>query len=68
MAVEIWPVTESFAAEVGDADLSKPLSPEDWRAIEDAFHTYAVLIFPDQRMTQEQHVAFARASGRSTRR
>ena len=68
MTVEIWPVTGTFAtgtfaAEVGDADLSKPLSPEDWQAIEDAFHTYAVLIFPDQRMTQEQHVAFARRFG-----
>ena len=59
MAVEIWPVTESFAAEVGDADLSKPLSAEDWRTIEDAFHEYAVLIFPGQRLTQRQHVDFA---------
>jgi len=63
MAVEIWPVTESFAAEVGDADLSKPLSAADWRAIEDAFHEFAVLIFPDQRMTQQQHVEFARRFG-----
>ena len=59
MAVEIWPVTESFAAEVGDADLSKPLSAEDWRTVEEAFHEYAVLIFPDQRLTQRQHVDFA---------
>ena len=63
MAVEIWPVTESFAAEVGDADLSKPLSAEDWRTVEKAFHEYAVLIFPGQRLTQQQHVDFARRFG-----
>lgn len=63
MAVEIWPVTESFAAEIGDADLSKPLSADDWRAVEDAFHEFAVLIFPGQRLTQRQHVDFARRFG-----
>jgi hypothetical protein len=25
----VYPVTESFAAEIGDIDLSKPLSKED---------------------------------------
>lgn len=59
MPVEIWPTTESFAAEVGDVDLSQPLADDDWRAIEDAFHQYAVLIFPNQEIDQQQHVDFA---------
>ncbi len=63
MAVRIWPVTESFAAEVGDVDLSTPLSAEDWRTVEDAFHEFAVLIFPGQRLAQQQHVDFAKRFG-----
>ncbi len=63
MAIEIWPITGSFAAEVGDADLSAPLSAQDWRTVEDAFHTHAVLVFPDQRLSQQQHIAFARRFG-----
>ena len=59
MSVEIWPVTDEFAAEIGDVDLSKALSDSDWQTIEDAFHRYAVLVFPDQEITQQQHVDFA---------
>jgi hypothetical protein len=35
-------------AEVGDVDLSQPLSPADLAAIKQAFWDYAVLIFPGQ--------------------
>ncbi len=63
MAPEIWPITETFAAKIGDVDLSKPLSDEDWRIIDDAYNTYAVLIFPDQHLTLDEHVAIARRFG-----
>jgi alpha-ketoglutarate-dependent 2,4-dichlorophenoxyacetate dioxygenase len=63
MSVEIWPVTDGFAAEVGDVDLSRPLADADWQTIEDAFNTYAVLVFPDQDISQDQHVAFAKRFG-----
>ena len=63
MGVTIWPVTECFVAEVGDIDLSQPLSEADFRVVENAFERYAVLVFPDQRLSQEQHVAFARRFG-----
>ena len=63
MGVTIWPVTERFVAEVGDIDLSQPLSDTDFRVVENAFERYAVLVFPDQRLSQEQHVAFARRFG-----
>jgi len=63
MAVEIWPVTDTFAAEVGDADLSRPLSDADWATIDEAYRTYSVLVFPDQRISHEQHVAFAKRFG-----
>jgi alpha-ketoglutarate-dependent 2,4-dichlorophenoxyacetate dioxygenase len=63
MGATIWPVTEHFVAEVGDIDLSRPLSDTDFRVVENAFERYAVLVFPDQRLSQEQHVAFARRFG-----
>ena len=63
MSAQIWPVTDDFAAEVGDVDLSKPLSAEDWSAIEAAYIKYSVLVFPDQHLTQNQHVEFARRFG-----
>src|SRR6266568_3346364 len=63
MAISVYPVTENFAAEIGDLDLARPLDPADLAAIKGAFATYAVLIFPDQQLTQEQHLAFAARFG-----
>ncbi|HYM29687.1 MAG TPA: TauD/TfdA family dioxygenase [Candidatus Cybelea sp.] len=63
MAITVCPVTPSFAAEIGDIDLSRPLGPEDAAAVKDAFWTYSVLIFPDQHLSQDQHLDFARLFG-----
>jgi alpha-ketoglutarate-dependent 2,4-dichlorophenoxyacetate dioxygenase len=59
----VYPVTETFAAEIGDVDLSQPLSVEDQTEIEAAFNRYSVLIFPDQHLTADQHLDFARHFG-----
>ena len=48
MTIKLFPVTETFACEVGDVDLAQPLSPEDEAAIKAAFWKYAVLVFPAQ--------------------
>jgi len=63
MTIVVQGVTPSFAAEVGDVDLSKPLRPEDLAAIRAAFTKYAVLIFPDQHFDDESHLDFARNFG-----
>src|SRR5271163_2218146 len=63
MAITVCPVTPSFAAEIGDVDLSRPLDLSDLRAIRDAFTTYAVLVFPDQQLSDDQHLDFARHFG-----
>lgn len=63
MAITVCPVTPGFAAEVGDVDLSRPLSSEDEAAVKQAFWDYAVLIFPEQKLDQEQHLDFARLFG-----
>ena len=59
MAIAICPVTPAFAAEVGDLDLSRPLDAADLAEIKQAFATYAVLIFPDQHLSEDQHLDFA---------
>jgi alpha-ketoglutarate-dependent 2,4-dichlorophenoxyacetate dioxygenase len=59
MTISLFPVTERFAAEVGEVDLSQPLDGATLQAVRDAFATYAVLVFPAQSLTIEQHLAFA---------
>jgi alpha-ketoglutarate-dependent 2,4-dichlorophenoxyacetate dioxygenase len=63
MRITVQPVTPAFVAEVGDVDLSKPLSAEDEAAIKQAFWTYAVLIFPQQTLDEDSLLAFARRFG-----
>ena len=63
MAVTVQPTTPSFAAEVGDVDLARPLNPEDLAAIRAAFTKYAVLVFPDQHFDDDSQLDFARHFG-----
>jgi alpha-ketoglutarate-dependent 2,4-dichlorophenoxyacetate dioxygenase len=63
MAITIVPVTAGFVAEIGDVDLRSTLSAEDGAAIEQAFLAYAVLVFPDQQLTQPEQLAFAERFG-----
>ncbi|MBL4906352.1 MAG: TauD/TfdA family dioxygenase [Sneathiella sp.] len=55
----VWPMTSDFGAEIGDIDLSQPLTDDAAAVIDDAFSKYSVLIFPDQHISQQQHVEFA---------
>jgi len=63
MAPTICPVTPGFVAEVGDVILSQPIGASDLLTIRQAFTKYAVLIFPDQHLTAEQHLEFASQFG-----
>ena len=63
MAITIYPITPNFAAEIGDVDLRAPLSAGDRDAIKAAFWQYAVLAFPGQELTDDQHVQFAQVFG-----
>ncbi len=63
MGITIYPVTPDFVAEIGDVDLAKPLAADDVAAIKQAFWKYAVLIFPQQTLTQDQQLAFAEHFG-----
>ena len=42
-----------------DIDLSRQLAPEDVATIKQAFWDFGVLVFPDQNLTEQQHLDFA---------
>jgi len=63
MAITVYPITPSFAAEIGDVDLARQIDATDLQAIKAAFMQYAVLIFPDQYLSQGQHLDFAEHFG-----
>jgi len=57
---QIHPV---FVGEVSGIDVSRPLSREEVAALEAGMDRYAVLVFHDQRLTDEQQMAFSRNFG-----
>ncbi|SKA00707.1 alpha-ketoglutarate-dependent 2,4-dichlorophenoxyacetate dioxygenase [Enhydrobacter aerosaccus] len=63
MSITITPTHPDFVAEISAIDLAQPLRPEDRDAIEAAINRYAVVVFRDQRLTDEQQIDFARHFG-----
>ena len=63
MTVAIRPLTPCIAGEVSGCDLAKPLSKEQVAALEAGMDRWAVLVFHDQDITDEQQVAFSRNFG-----
>jgi alpha-ketoglutarate-dependent 2,4-dichlorophenoxyacetate dioxygenase len=63
MSVSIRQIHPAFVGEVSGVDIGKPLSPEDVAAIEAGMDRYAVLVYHDQRITDEQQMAFTRNFG-----
>jgi alpha-ketoglutarate-dependent 2,4-dichlorophenoxyacetate dioxygenase len=63
MTVSIRQIHPVFVGEVTGVDCSKPLSPADVAAIEAGMDQHAVLIFPDQPLTDQQQIDFTRHFG-----
>ena len=63
MPVSIRQIHPVFAGEVSGVDITKPLTPEEVAAIEAGMDKYAVLVFHDQNITDEQQMAFTRNFG-----
>ncbi|MCZ6588480.1 MAG: TauD/TfdA family dioxygenase [Alphaproteobacteria bacterium] len=63
MSFSVHPITPTFAAEIGDLDLSAPLGEAEFAALDDAFNTYSVLVFPDQRLDDDAQMAFSARFG-----
>jgi alpha-ketoglutarate-dependent 2,4-dichlorophenoxyacetate dioxygenase len=63
MPVSIRPLHPAFVGEVSGADITRPIGAEDVAAIEAGMDRYAVLVFRDQDLTDEQQIAFTRNFG-----
>jgi taurine dioxygenase len=61
--MEVRPLSAVMGAEVRGLDLSRPLGAEKFDAVLEAFHRHLLLVFPDQRIDQAQHIAFSRRFG-----
>jgi alpha-ketoglutarate-dependent 2,4-dichlorophenoxyacetate dioxygenase len=63
MSVAIRQIHPVFVGEVSGVDLAQPLTPDEVAAIDAGMDRYAVLVFHDQKITDEQQMAFSRSVG-----
>ncbi len=63
MSLSIRPLTPNFVGEVSGIDLTQPVTREQVAAIEAGMDRYAVLVYHDQRFTDEQQKAFSQNFG-----
>ena len=63
MGILVASVRGDFVARVTGLDLSRPLDDGDFGEVRDAFHRYAVLFFPEQRISDDQQIAFSERFG-----
>ena len=63
MTITVKPLHPSLGAEVRGVDMSVPLDPETFQEVHDAWMEHLVLVFPDQHIPDEAHVAFTRFFG-----
>lgn len=59
MGILVTPVQGDFVARLTGLDLSKPLDEGDFGQVRDAFNRYAVVVFPEQILTDDQQIAFS---------
>src|ERR1700722_8471581 len=58
MGISIKRLTPVFAGEVTGVDCKKPLSPDEVVAIHAGMNEYAILVFRDQKLTDEEQLQF----------
>jgi len=63
MSVTIRPLHPVFVGEVAGIDCRHPLSPDEIAAIEAGMDRYAVLVFRDQHITDDEQLVFTRHFG-----
>jgi alpha-ketoglutarate-dependent 2,4-dichlorophenoxyacetate dioxygenase len=63
MPVTTRQIGPCFAAEVEGVDLTRPLSDDEIKAIHAGMDRYAVLVFHDQKLDDEQQLAFSQSLG-----
>lgn len=63
-SITVTPMTPVVGAEIGNIDLSQPLSEIQLQEVTQAFTDHAVLVFRDQKLTRDDHKRFGRYFGR----
>jgi alpha-ketoglutarate-dependent 2,4-dichlorophenoxyacetate dioxygenase len=63
MGIAIRQIHPVFVGEVSGIDISKPLLPDEVAAIDEGMVRYAVLVFHNQKITDEQQMAFTLSFG-----
>ncbi len=63
MGILVTPVQGDFVARVTGLDLSNQLDEGDFGQVRDAFHRYAVVVFPEQALTDDEQIAFSERFG-----
>jgi alpha-ketoglutarate-dependent 2,4-dichlorophenoxyacetate dioxygenase len=63
MGILVTPVQGDFVARITGLDLSRPLDEGDFGQVRDAFHRYAVVVFPEQALTDDEQIAFSERFG-----
>lgn len=61
--LQIVPQDAVIGAEIRGVDLSQPIAPRTFAKIEAAYDRHTVLVFRNQTLTPEQHIAFGRNFG-----
>ncbi len=61
---KVQPFTAPLGAEIIDIDLAKPLNNADFSRVKRTFLDHSVVVFRNQRISPEQHVAFSRRFGK----
>ncbi|HVH81551.1 MAG TPA: TauD/TfdA family dioxygenase, partial [Stellaceae bacterium] len=62
MSIPVIKCNAALGAEIG-LDLSQPIDDATFREIENAFHDNIVVVFRNQHLTNERHIAFSRRFG-----
>ena len=61
--ITITPLTRNIGAEIGNIDLTKPISAEVEEQLKAAIAEHQVIFFRDQQITHEQHMAVGQIFG-----
>ena len=61
--IEVQPTSGALGAVVSGVDLAEALDKDTVSEIRQAFHDHGVIFFRDQRLTPQQHIAFAERMG-----
>ena len=63
MAITVTPRHPALGAEIRGIDMRRPMDPETFKAVHDTWMKHLVVVFPDQPVTDQEHVAFTRHFG-----